>query len=99
VQAGTSPTSGTTYSVGQSGDGESVALSVANLPPHNHGMAGASGPVGGTDTGFTTRATQNKTINNTEIQNTGSGVPVPTMPPFLAMQYLICVNGFYPQRD
>lgn len=36
---------------------------------------------------------------NTQIGNTGNGAPIDNMPPYLAMNYIICVNGIYPTYD
>ncbi len=38
-------------------------------------------------------------INVKSISYTGQGIPVNNMPPFLGLNYIICVEGIYPPRS
>ncbi|WP_294284235.1 tail fiber protein [uncultured Chryseobacterium sp.] len=37
-------------------------------------------------------------INPNSVTFTGQNIPVNTMPPYLGMNYIICVQGIYPQK-
>ncbi len=39
------------------------------------------------------------TINTKSISFTGQNLPVNNMPPYLGLNYIICVEGIYPPRD
>lgn len=84
----------TNYVWGQKGGQESETLLVSNLPPHAHevslgGAAGAGSNPAASGTAGTTNAT---------TAPTGSGVPFSTLPPFLALPYLVAIMGVYPVR-
>ncbi|MET3537632.1 phage tail protein [Chryseobacterium limigenitum] len=38
-------------------------------------------------------------INATSVTFTGANVPIENMPPYLGMNYIICVEGIYPSRS
>ena len=84
----------TNYVWGQKGGQESETLVISNLPPHAHevslgGAAGAGSHPAASGTAGTTNAT---------TAPTGSGVPFSTLPPFLALPYLVAIMGVYPAR-
>ena len=37
-------------------------------------------------------------INSNSVSYTGQNIPVDTMPPYLGMNYIICVQGIFPSR-
>jgi len=37
-------------------------------------------------------------INSNSVSFTGQNIPVDTMPPYLGMNYIICVQGIFPSR-
>ncbi|UHO37761.1 phage tail protein [Chryseobacterium capnotolerans] len=41
----------------------------------------------------------NTAINTKSISFTGQNLPVNNMPPYLGLNYIICVEGIYPPRD
>ncbi|WP_294284237.1 tail fiber protein [uncultured Chryseobacterium sp.] len=43
-------------------------------------------------------STPDTAINQTSVTFTGQNVPMNTMPPYLGMNYIICVYGLYPSR-
>lgn len=108
-----------TYTPGQKGGNTSVTLQTAQLPPHNHNLAGdnsnatVANPSGGnlaqpndgnsppsTGAGYTTGTPANPvTLSGSAISNTGGGQPVPTMPPFTAINYIIALQGIFPSRS
>ncbi len=63
--------------LGQKGGVESVSMSAANMPGHNHTLPPSSDVTG----------------------NTGGGQPQTNMQPTLALQYLVAINGAYPDGD
>lgn len=111
IHWGTSPT-GSNYFQGQTGGAESVTLLQGNLPPHSHAVnAIASGgnqasPSGslpaiestGTSMNYAS-GSPNAAMNPAMIGNTGSGVPVSTLPPYQTVTFIIALNGIYPSRN
>jgi len=106
--------------IGSVGGAETVALTEAQLPAHNHNLtvstvtspasvnapgntsylgvvnssAGAGvGYVPGNATGATVRA-----LDTQVLTNTGGSQAHANIMPFLALNYIICVNGLYPVR-
>jgi microcystin-dependent protein len=97
------------YDVGQAGGGETVTLSTAQIPSHNHGVAvnpsngTRSSPVGnvpattlGED--YTTATTELR-MNADMITKTGSGEPHPNIQPYLAVSFIIALEGIFPSRN
>jgi microcystin-dependent protein len=94
------------YSLGQAGGVESVALSVNQMPAHNH-LVGASAssfdeesPGGNFLGGGSTYQTANAdvTMNPAMVQPAGESQPHENRPPFLALQWLIATEGIFPTR-
>lgn len=99
------------YNVGQTGGAERATLNVANMPAHNHAIAiGASSAtklnptpsnnfLGGAQ--IYTNAVPEFTLDprSAGSSNTGSGTPFGTLPPYLAMNYCICLQGRFPSEQ
>jgi microcystin-dependent protein len=112
VHQGTDPT-GNAYVQGQTGGGESVTLSLGQLPPHTHGvvgnsLAGTTGVPGPTVTMAMTVTGENVYDNNTANQtslagqaigNAGGNLPHDNRQPFLAVTYIISLFGIFPSRN
>ena len=90
---------------------ETVTLTRDNLPPHTHAVkaVSASGTVsspsgnyfankGRSDNDYTTNA-PNVPMNPMTIGVTGNGYPVPVMQPYMALNYVIALEGVFPSRD
>ncbi len=90
---------------------EGTKLEVANLPTHTHkvNVVKAVGTLpsptdnwiagkGRLDTDFST-ANPNAAMHNYTIGNTGDGLPVSNMQPYLAMNYIIALEGVFPDRS
>lgn len=88
---------GGTYAVGATGGSKEVSLSVANLPPHNHGYIdyyfqevrntwkNGGDPSANDGTG--------KQVNSSRTtDNTGSGTPVNILPPYYALAFIIRIQ-------
>lgn len=86
------------HNLGEAGGAETVTLTVNNLPAHTHSIAGATGPASGTLKAIDTRATAAKVLDPDEVQPTGGNAPFQTISPFLALNFIICVDGTYPTR-
>ena len=97
--------------LGQSGGAETVALSAAQIPSHTHvynalsGNREATSPAGnflGTAAGnFYSQqdpSDQLLPMNAGVVSTAGGGQGHNNMPPFLCVNYIICVQGLYPPR-
>jgi len=102
------------YVLGQSGGSESVTLTAANLPPHNHAVLSASVPTAAAASTsaaasnyFATGSTQvynsaggSSMANTTGVSgNTGSSIPLSILSPYLCINYCISLFGIYPTRN
>lgn len=110
------------YSWGQKGGAPSVALTMANLPPHSHAIAQpvstangtASSPsnacpavdvtttnertITATTMSYAASATSGQTAAAFQSGQTGSGQPISMEPPYLAVYFIIAINGIFPSR-
>ncbi len=99
------------YPPGHTGGIESVALTVEQLPVHKHVALAYDGPAHRTTpgncvwameptggTGLYTHAVPNGEMNETAMEMTGSGLRHWNLQPYLGINYIICVEGLYPQR-
>lgn len=96
------------YVQGQKGGAEQVTLTVAQLPAHNHAIKASSdssvatpannfiGPVDDRFKGFD--LTPEASLNAAAVSKVGGGQPHGNMPPYLATNWCICVQGCYPSR-
>jgi microcystin-dependent protein len=113
VHFGTSPVSGTSYQLAQTGGGENVTLTTQQIPSHNH-------PVQATTTGQTlspgsnafpalTASAQSGTaiydantptvnLNANSIGNAGGSQPHDNMQPYLVLNYIISMFGIFPSQ-
>jgi microcystin-dependent protein len=98
------------YSIGQASGSETVTITVNELPPHNHATiiqasagtklntAPAANNLGGAS--IYTNAALDSTLNPAGMGGlTGGGAPTPTLPPYLAVSFCICMEGLYPSRN
>ena len=86
---------------------ETVTLTTGQLPAHTHGVQGSAtaaskSPSGAVpaynDQGSAYGAPDGTAMATNMTQPTGSSQPVDTIPPVLAMNYCIAVEGIYPSR-
>ncbi|NVB39024.1 phage tail protein [Pseudenhygromyxa sp. WMMC2535] len=97
------------HTLGQKSGAEQVTLSAANMPSHNHSLnvfsgdakqSSASGNVlGDAQTQVYSSDSPNATASEHAIANTGGSQPVSTMQPYLAINYIIALQGLYPSRS
>ena len=104
----------TPYTLGEQGGTETVTLTVAQIPAHNHSMAANSAngdqpsPSGNVPAVIidsqrgechSYSATPNSTMSAAAISPTGGSLPHTNIQPFLTVNFIICLNGIYPQRN
>lgn len=97
--------------LGERGGSEAAPLTAANLPPHSHQVAplgsnndatsvSPSGKVAASKARTTLYADPVSTVSMapTTTSSVGGGVPVDKMPPFLAINCFIALEGIFPSR-
>jgi microcystin-dependent protein len=103
------------YVIGQASGAESVTLTQAQLPQHNHvvnalGAGGnqanpttASYPSGAlsgnTKIDIYTTTNPTVTLNPGTIGMTGGNQPVPSLNPYLCVTFIIALQGIFPSRN
>ncbi|MEW5848834.1 MAG: tail fiber protein [Myxococcota bacterium] len=96
------------YNLGQLGGAESVTLLTSELPAHTHQVSASSQAAAAAEptNAFLAAAgsnvysnTPNTTMNAAMVGVTGSSQPHNNMPPYLALNYIICMFGIYPSRN
>ena len=112
MHAGASAGPGLTLrNVGDTGGSETVALSAAQLPAHGHGMEAANGATTGTpgasvslaptSNGSALYRAPDGTYLNTaaaDLASSGGGAAHDNLPPFLALTFIIALQGIFPPR-
>ncbi len=103
----------TPYVLGEQGGVENVALTITEIPAHNHLLSGnsnsgdQSSPINSFPASITdsTRgsyigysATSNGTMAAAAISATGGNLPHTNIQPFLAVNFIICLQGIFPSR-
>ncbi|WP_299493328.1 tail fiber protein [Acaryochloris sp. IP29b_bin.137] len=101
----------TTRNLGSKGGAESVTLTTAQLPSHNHGnLQGTtstsvgttpSGRVPGTNTSLTPYATSgpDQVLNSGSVSLVGGSSSHSNLMPTLAINFIIALSGIYPSRN
>jgi microcystin-dependent protein len=100
------------YVIGQPGGFESVTLTTNQLPSHSHPAVGsatggpATNPAGATwgnsgiqNESFGPGSSVNALMAGGSTANTGSSQPHDNMLPFLAVTFLIALQGIYPSQS
>jgi microcystin-dependent protein len=89
--------------IGERAGSEAVTLTTSSIPAHGHtaaaGTAFSSGsPTGGTPAPGSTYGTPPDTtqMHGAMVQPTGGSQPHENMPPFLAINWCICLFGLFP---
>jgi microcystin-dependent protein len=100
-----------TYSLGQTGGTENTTLALSNLPQHNHALnattqAGSTsvptgaylGNTGALDKEYNTTGTI-VAMNAGAIGMAGQSQPFNNLQPYLAVNFIIALQGIYPSRN
>jgi microcystin-dependent protein len=98
------------YVWGQQGGQEAVALQPEQLPAHSHALKANSGDAEQHDPNHNLFAKSprapaysankpNTTMDSTAIANTGDGHPHDNLPPYLAIYFIIALQGVFPNRN
>jgi microcystin-dependent protein len=102
----------TPYQLGQNGGAETVPIGVAEMPVHTHqigvyssttqppSQTNPSGNViaGPTRTPAYATEAPNAFLAATAVTPQGGGLPHANIQPFLALNWIICLNGIFPSR-
>ena len=98
---------GNGISLGQTGGAQNVTLNQSQLPGHSHTLQASTEPavtdvptngVLAAGLAYTPSAT-NTSLAVGSVGTTGSGLPVPTMPPYQAVSFIISLFGIFPSRN
>ena len=96
------------YVQGQVGGTETVTLTAAQLPAHNHSVAASSAATGKspaatvpgyTADGSTYGTTADLAMSPTMVGGGGGGQPHANLQPYLALNWCIALQGIFPSRS
>lgn len=95
------------YSLGQQGGSENVTLTVPQMPAHNHTLNANNGASNDTiptnaffsEGGLYTTNAANVQMNPATIGLTGGSQPHPNIQPYLAINFIIALQGIFPSRN
>ena len=104
---------GTGFSLGQTGGTETVTLTTQQIPSHTHPpqCKSTGGELGSPQNAVWAASTANQTIysdaaptpsltmNSTTMANDGGNQPHDNMMPFLAVSFIIALEGIYPSQN
>jgi microcystin-dependent protein len=110
MHQGTNQSTGTAYPLGKAGGSEQVALVSSQLPAHTHTAQAQSGP--GTQAGpgnavwateldpnvrpFSANTSPSGVMNQACVSAAGNGQPHENRMPYLAVNFIIALEGIYP---
>ena len=97
------------YHQGHSGGTETVTLTESHMPAHNHSVSNAQGPVDSSDPEsnmltagesqiYSSQPAQSN-MNPSMINNAGGGQAHNNIQPYLAINFIIAIEGVYPARS
>lgn len=88
------------YELGQLGGSEKVTLDPNQIPAHTHNVStaatSAKAPAG--NLLATGPLSLDQPLGSVTTSATGGGQPHDNMPPYLVMNWIICVEGIFPSR-
>jgi microcystin-dependent protein len=109
IHAGINPQTGTNYPIGQKGGVENVTLTLSQIPSHTHAVNVDIEEGEGTElTGMYfadsnisqySSSEPNGALSPQTVGVSGGGQPHDNMMPFLALNYIIAVQGLFPAGD
>jgi microcystin-dependent protein len=113
IAVGTGQGAGLSYTdLGEMSGTSSVTLFQSNIPPHTHlikvsttdGQGATDNPNGNilafsNSNVYASLSGASGSYGGVTASITGSGQPFSTMPPYLGMSFIICIEGIYPSRN
>jgi len=111
VHMGVNPSTGSSYLLGHSGGTETVTLVVDHLPAHSHRVSAQTqtelttqtspaGAVWGTsELNRYSTAGPDGTLGSQAISHSGGNQPHDNMMPYLAVTFIIALEGIYPSQS
>ena len=99
--------------LGETGGSDTVTLTTAQIPQHTHAaLAVAAGGTSNSPIGATwaqprygrapekawAQAAPNRTLSPAALAPAGQGLPHNNLPPYTVLQYIIALEGVFPQR-
>jgi microcystin-dependent protein len=99
--AGFGPGPGLTYrALGEQSGAEIATLAASQLPAHAHTLTTAGGVGGVSDAGKAVAAGSTEgTVGKVATSSVAVNAPHNNMPPYLGLNYIICMYGIYPSRS
>jgi microcystin-dependent protein len=109
IHQGTSPGTGSTYTIGQQGGSESVTLTTQQIPAHNHNLmattavgtqANPGGNLLANSQGPQPYIQENPdaNLNQQALAPAGGSQPHENLQPFLGISFIISLFGIFPPR-
>jgi microcystin-dependent protein len=109
IHQGTSPGTGSTYTIGQQGGSESVTLTTQQIPAHNHNLtattaigtqANPGGNLLANSQGPQPYLQENPdgNLNPQVLAPTGGSQPHENLQPFLGISFIISLFGLFPSQ-
>ncbi len=94
------------YRLGKKGGQETVTLTTSEMPSHHHGLVAGSNSSASQASGnliaaqgqFST-GSPGSAMHQASLQNTGGSQPHTNIQPYLAVHYIIALQGIYPSRS
>ncbi len=100
---------GTTYEVSQTGGSETVALTTQQTPAHTHipQATNVTGALPNPSSNLWAKSTANQftagaanaVMNANALSTIGNNAAHDNMMPFMALNFIIALNGYFPQND
>ncbi|MFD2697946.1 phage tail protein [Mesonia sediminis] len=101
------------YPIGSQGGKEKVALGISEMPAHNHGVSTHASALDGIGANtievtnnywakggsYSTTSDAQMANDAVRITDTGEGKAHENRPPYLALNFMIALNGIYPSRS
>ena len=99
---------GNSYALGQSAGGESVTLTISQMPAHSHVAQGisvqansfpAAGRTWAQSPSNPYSSNSNTVMNPSSLSQVGGSQPHNNMPPYLTLNFIIALQGIFPSRN
>ena len=98
------------HNLGQTGGAEHATLGINQLPSHNHSVNTVSAPgtsshpanellASSTSGHVYAPSKPDSTLNANAVSHTGGGQPVDIRQPYLALNWIIALQGIYPSQN